>query len=138
MGVPIREGCLTSINFVEDQAVIAQDVHDLVLKILYKIYKSWGLSINIKLTQYLVINSDANFYSLVHSTSAISKLNFNEYLGALVTKNGLGKAEIGHRLKQGTRIIGSLNSIWWDMYVSEKTKMHIARVLVKLAVNSKL
>lgn len=40
MGVPIREGCLTSINFVEDQAVIAQDVHDLVLKILYKIYKS--------------------------------------------------------------------------------------------------
>lgn len=76
MGVPIGEDCLTSISFAEDQAVIAQDAYDLevMLKRLYKAYKSWGLSITIKKTEYLVINSDANFYSLIHSTQLYHKL----------------------------------------------------------------
>ena len=50
MGVPIEESkCLCSLNYADDQVIIAQDAHNLefILKRLNKAYKEGGLTINL-------------------------------------------------------------------------------------------
>ena len=65
MGVPIEENkFLLSLNYADDQVIIAQDADDLefVFKRLYKPYKERGLTINFNKTEFIAINTYQKFH----------------------------------------------------------------------------
>lgn len=133
MGITIGEDCLFNIQFADDQAVIAQDSYDLefMLTRLYKAYETWGLNVNVNKTEYLVVNSDARFEVLIKDSTSIEQVDEFKYLGALITREGLGKPEIKKRIEQSRKVLGSLNSIWWDKHISRATKIHIGKAFVE-------
>ena len=124
MGIPINDDYLTSLHFADDQVVIAQDAYDLeyMIKRLYQEYSNWGLSVSLRKTEYLVTNSDSLFQVLINDDVAIKQVDSFKYLGATIDRNGLGTKEIEARIVQSKKIIGCLNSLWWDKNISKKKK----------------
>lgn len=122
MGIPINDDYLTSLHFADDQVVIAQDAYDLeyMIKRLYQEYSNWGLSVSLRKTEYLVTNSDSLFQVLINDDVAIKQVDSFKYLGATIDRNGLGTKEIEARIVQSKKIIGCLNSLWWDKNISKK------------------
>ena len=108
MGIPINERCLFSLNFANDQAVVAQDSYDLefILKRLYDAYSQWGLQVSLKKTEYLAVNTDANFEILIKDDTTVSQVNSFKYLGAIINREGLGTEEIKTRIQKSKRIVG--------------------------------
>lgn len=58
MRIPINKDYLFSLNFADDQVVMAQDSYDLkfMVKRLYDEYRKWGLQVSLEKTEYLAIN----------------------------------------------------------------------------------
>lgn len=54
-----------------------------------------------------------------------------KYLGARIDKNGIGGKEIKHRINESRKIIGCLNSLWWDKNIRRGNKKRIGRTLVE-------
>lgn len=133
MGIPINDHHLYTLNFADDQIVMAQDAYDLefMLRRLYHIYEEWGLKVNTKKTEYLVTNSVAKFTILINDETEIKQVDKYKYLGVTITTDGFGSAEIKSRIEQSKRIIGCLNSVWWDKHIHIKTKKHIGKALVE-------
>jgi Reverse transcriptase (RNA-dependent DNA polymerase) len=134
MGIPINdETTLFTLSFADDQVVIAQDSYDLefMIKRLYDTYKYWGLQVSLKKTEYLAVNTDANFEVLINDDVEIKQVEKFKYLGATLNKNGLGRQEILTRVQNGKRVVGCLNSVWWDRHISRKTKKRLGRTLVE-------
>lgn len=50
----------------------------------------------------------------------IKKTEEIKYLGVKIGKQGLYETEVLERIKQGRKLIGSLNSILWDKNISKK------------------
>lgn len=84
--------------------------------------KSLLLNISLKKTEYLVTNSDAKFEVLINEDIEIKQVEKFKYLGYCIDKNDLGETKIKDRIKQGRKIVESLNSLWWDKNISKKTK----------------
>ena len=75
MGVPIEENkFLFSLNYADDQVIIAQDAEDLefILKRLSKTYKEGGLTINFNKTEYLAVNTDQEIHININKMSQLS------------------------------------------------------------------
>lgn len=133
MGVPIGEDTLFSLSFADDQVILAQDAYDLefMMRRLYNEYEKWGLQVSLSKTEYLVANSEANFQVLINDQTMIKQVDRFKYLGAYINKNGLGECEIRQRIYQSRKIIGCLNSLWWDRNISQKNKKRVGRVMVE-------
>lgn len=129
----IRDDCLFNIHFADDQAVLAQDSYDMefMLTRLYSTYKKWGLNINIEKTEYLVVNSDAHFEILITENTSIKQVEEFKYLGAVINREGLGNKEIQRRVEQSRKVVGCLNSVWWDKNISRTTKLRIGKTFVE-------
>ena len=93
MGVPISDTYLFNLNFADDQVIIAQDAYDLefMLKRLYKEYERWGMTVSLKKTECLVINTDAKFEGLISDNTSINQVDEFKYLGVLIDRNALTK-----------------------------------------------
>lgn len=136
MGVPVGDDCLVTLNFADDQVVIAQDAYDLefMMSRLNSAYTEWGLTVNIDKTEYLVTNSDDKFDIFITDNAKLRQVEWFKYLGARITRKGLDKTEVSARIEQGRKIIGALNGIWWDKNIRPNTKVHIGRALVESVV----
>jgi Reverse transcriptase (RNA-dependent DNA polymerase) len=124
MGVPVGDHNLFTFSFADDQVVIAQNSYDLefMIRRLYTEYEKWGLHVNLKKTEFLVVNSEErNFEILINDGSTIVQVEEFKYLGAVVDKNGIDEREIKHRLQEAKKIIDCLNSLWWDRNIFKKT-----------------
>ena len=55
MGIPIQNTYIYSLNFADDQVLLAQDHDDMeyVARKLKEEYEKWGLAINLKKTKYV-------------------------------------------------------------------------------------
>ena len=65
MGVPIEKNkFLISLNYADDQDIIAQDAEylEFILKWLNKAYKEGDLTINFSKTEFIAINTDQEFH----------------------------------------------------------------------------
>ena len=58
-----------------------------------------------------------------------------QFLGALITREGLRNPEIKKRIEQSKKVLGSLNSICWDKHISRATKIHIGKAFVELVLS---
>lgn len=133
MGVPVGDDFLFNIHFADDQIVIAQDAFDLefMLRRLHSAYDEWGLKINTEKTEYLVVNSMANFQVMIDDNSSIKQVNQTKYLGAIIGTEGTSDREIRSRMEKSRKVLGCLNSIWWDKNISKSTKVRIGKTLVE-------
>lgn len=116
MGIPINNEQLFTLSFADDQVVLAQDAYDLefMIKRLYNEYKKWGLQVSLQKTEYLVANSEAKFEVMINDDVQVKQVDQFKYLGAQINKEGLGTFEIKNRIQQSRKIIGVLNSLWWE------------------------
>ncbi|XP_030761520.1 uncharacterized protein LOC115886487 [Sitophilus oryzae] len=137
MGVPVGDDCLVTLNFADDQVVIAQDAYNLefMMSRLNSAYTEWGLTVNIDKTEYLLTNSNDKFDIFITDNAKLRQVEWFKYLGARISsRKGLDKTEVSARIEQGRKIIGALNGIWWDKNIRPNTKVHIGRALVESVV----
>lgn len=133
MGIPINDQHLLTLSFADDQAVFAQDAYDLefMLRRLYNEYENWGMHISLTKTEYLVVNSNAQFDIILNNNHQVKQVNDFKYLGVTVDNNGIGKSEIKERIQKARKVVGALNSIWWDNNINKKNKKRIRQVMVE-------
>ena len=125
MGVPIEENkFLFSLNYADDQVIIAQDAEDLefILKRLNKAYKEGGLTINFNKTEYIDINTDQEFHINIEKNVTTKQVQHFKYLGVSLNKKCINSKDIVNKICKGRQIIGFLNSLWWDKYISGHKK----------------
>jgi hypothetical protein len=101
MGVAAKDRYLFTLNFADDQVVIAQDHFDLefMVRRLRTIYESWGLTLNYKKTEHLAINSNEKNNLALEEGIQIKQVSHSKYLGTVIYKtDGIGKDEINKNL----------------------------------------
>lgn len=134
MGIDIGESCLYTLQFADDQVVMAQDKEDLeyMTRKLIEEYSKWGLSMNIDKTEYLCIGTDLNDTDLnLNDNKTIRTSSKYKYLGVLFDKSGKDDLEIKERIMKGRKVISCLNSILWSKTISKKRKYNIYNTMIK-------
>lgn len=133
MRILINEAQLFTLNFADDQVVLAQDSSDieLMLRRLYVEYQEWGLEVSIEKTEYLVAKFDTHFEVLLNNQTYVNQVENFKYLGVVVDKQEVGKAELQYRIQNARRAIESLNAIWWDKSISIKNKKRTGQTTVE-------
>ncbi len=133
MGIPLdMYSTLYTLQFADDQVIVAHDQDDIEF-MLIRIrdeYAKWGLTLNLGKTMYWALNTN-NEYITMGTGNKIKKTEEIKYLGVKIGKQGLYETEVLERIKQGRKLIGSLNSVLWDKNISKKTKLMIYRVIIQ-------
>jgi hypothetical protein len=120
-----------SLNFAEDQVVIAQDHDDMefMARKLKEEYEKWGLTMNLEKTKYVSIGEGKESLKF-DSGEEIKPSTECTYLGTKIDYTGDNTAEIKHRINQTRKAINALNSIWWHkdiikiMYLPKNNSEH--------------
>lgn len=132
MGIPLENTIVYSLQFADDQAVIAGDKEDLeyMARKLKETYSEWGLTMNIHKTKYLNIGSDIQNLQL-DNTEEIKACENYKYLGITFDKTGTDEKEIRTRIIQARKIIGCLNGILWNKHITKNRKYNIYNTIIK-------
>lgn len=135
MGVPINNRTIYTLQFADDQVLIAQEKEDLeyMTRKLREEYEKAGLYINIDKTKYLCIGEHTNNMQLDNNDTIEGCDNY-KYLGVTIDKTGRDEKEIRERITQGRRALKRLNSIWWNKNITKNRKLNIYDVMVKSLV----
>jgi hypothetical protein len=133
MGIPIKDTYLFSLNYAYDQIVLAQDAFDLeyMMRKLKQSYGQCGLCVNFNKNNYIVVNSEFPQDLLTDDLITITPVTHCKYLGVSISNDGGWNMEINQRIRDTKRMVGCLNSIWWDQYIASKTKKRLGRCLVE-------
>ena len=88
--MPIKNKCLFSLNYADDQVIIAQDADNLkfILKRLNKTYKEWDLTINFNKTEFIAIKTDQKFHVDIEENVTIKQVQNLKYSGVSFKKKG--------------------------------------------------
>lgn len=134
MGVRLNDEKIHTLLFADDQLILAEDEDDAnyMLRKLIEEYEQWGLELNLKKTQYMVIggtgrNLDLGGYSIEHTSEY-------KYLGMTITKDGRDETDIRKKIGQGKAIIRQLHPFLWNDSIKEKTKKHIYSTIFESCV----
>lgn len=132
MGIELVNKCMYTLQFADDQVVIANDKEDLeyMMRKLIEEYNHWGLSVNIDKTKYLCIGNEASNLDLENGQN-ISHCQSYVYLGVTFNEAGTDSQDIDKRIVQAKKIIGCLNGILWSNNISKKRKFNIYETMVK-------
>ena len=127
--MPIEENkFLFSLNYADDQVIIAQDAEDLefILKKLKRTYKKCGLTTNFCKTEFIAINTGQEFEINIKNVTVKQVHNLN-YLGISLNKKGINSKDSINKICKGTEIIGCLNSLWRNKNISLDKKNTIRK-----------
>lgn len=132
MGLPIGDTVLHTLLFADDQVIIAGDEDDAayMFRKLQEEYNKWGLTINIKKTEYMVAGEGHN-NDLPTDTTVVKGCNSFKYLGVTLSSTGRSHADISNKIGQGKRVIRQLNSILWNGHITRRTKTVIYKTIVE-------
>ena len=131
MGVDLGDVCLYTLQFADDQVIMASDKGDLeyMTRKLQEEYKRWGLEINTLKTKYLPIGAELSNIQL--DNEEIESCKEYTYLGVIFDTTGKDDKEIKKRITQAKRTIGCLNGVFWSTEIGKKRKFNIYETLVK-------
>ncbi|XP_030767351.1 uncharacterized protein LOC115891091 [Sitophilus oryzae] len=112
MGIEIDNECLFTLQFADDQIIVANDKDDMqyMLRKLIEEYGEWGLTVNIAKTKYLCIGAQEGNLNLDNGQE-IKQCQEYEYLGITFDNTGTDGREIEKRIINAKKIIGCLNGI---------------------------
>jgi hypothetical protein len=122
MGIPINDTYLISLNSADDQIVLAQDAFDLeyMMRKLKQSYSQWGLCVNFSKTEFIAVNSEFPRDLLIDDLISSTPVTRCKYLGVSSSNDGGWNMEMNQRIRDAKRMVGCLNSIWWDQYMDKK------------------
>lgn len=131
MGVDLGGVCLYTLQFADDQVLIANDKDDLeyMTRKLQEEYEKWGLQLNTQKTKYLPIAQEKVNIEL--EKEEIEACDEYTYLGVTFDITGKDDKEINKRITQARRIIGCLNGIFWSKEIGKHRKYNIYETLIK-------
>lgn len=132
MGIQTGQETLFTLLFADDQVLIAGDQDDssYMFRKLQTEYEKWGLTINLKKTEYMVVG-DEEMEDLEIGTSTIQNVSSFKYLGVTFSKNGKSTQDVINKIGQGRRVINQLNSVLWSGKISKKIKITLYRTIVE-------
>ena len=109
MGINLGDTCLYTLQFADDQVLMANDKDDLeyMTRKLQEEYQRWGLEINTGKTKYLPIGAELSSVHL--ENEEIEACNDYTYLGVIFDTTAKDDKEIKKRISQARRKIGYLN-----------------------------
>jgi hypothetical protein len=79
----------------------------------------------------MVVNSEFLLDLLIDQLITLTPVTCCTYLGVSISSDGGWNMEINQRIRDGKKMVGCLNSIWWDEYIANKTKKRLGRCLVE-------
>lgn len=131
MGITIGEGTLYTLQFADDQVILAEDEQDAhyMLRKLKEEYERWGLTINLNKTEYLVIGGKAEDLEL--GAEKIRAGRSYKYLGVKITSQPDSQEEIRARIGQGRTAIRQLNSVLWSRKITKHVKRRIYKTIIE-------
>lgn len=131
MGVYIGDTCLYTLQFADDQVIIANDKDDIeyMARKLKEEYKQWGLEINTQKTKYLPIGAELSNIKI--DTDEIEACSNYTYLGVEFDTTGKDDREIKKRITHARRLIGCLNGVLWSSNIGKKRKHNIYETIIK-------
>ncbi|XP_030761326.1 uncharacterized protein LOC115886365 [Sitophilus oryzae] len=99
MGIEIDNECLFTLQFADDQIIVANDKDDMqyMLRKLIEEYGEWGLTVNIAKTKYLCIGAQEGNLNLDNGHE-IKQCQEYEYLGITFDNTGTDGREIEKRI----------------------------------------
>lgn len=132
MGVPVGDNTIYSLQFADDQAVLAGDKEDLeyMTRKLKETLEEWGLDMNINKTKYLPIGSEIDPLKLNNAEEIAACAEYT-YLGTIFDHTGTDEKDIRHRITQTRKVIGCLNGILWNNNITRRRKLNIYNTIIK-------
>jgi len=132
MGIPLENTTLYTLQFADDQVVLAGDKEDLeyMTRKLKEIYEKWGLDMNLNKTKYLFTGETHNNLKL-DKDSGIEFCQEYKYLGVIFDTSWTDDKEIRSRVIQARKCIACLNRILWSKDIRKERKLNIYNALIK-------
>jgi hypothetical protein len=132
MGIPIKNTYVYSLNFADDQVLLAQDHDDMeyMATKLKKEYEEWGLTINLEKTKYVCIGEEKEVLKF-DCGKEINPCTECTYLGTKLDQSGDNTTEIKHRISQKRKAINALISIWWHKNTTKNRKLYIYQSIIQ-------
>ncbi|XP_044766857.1 uncharacterized protein LOC123322865 [Coccinella septempunctata] len=133
MGIPLNNTTIYTLNFADDQVVMAQDLDDLEY-MTRKEYRHWGLEVNVAKTEYMCVGGPQQ-NMILEDGQVIEGCKGYKYLGTQLSSSGTLEEAIKERNNQGRKAISMLNSVLWDNKISKTNKHRIYNAIVKSIVS---
>lgn len=113
MGIEINGTCLYTLQFADDQAVMASDKEDMeyMVRKLIEEYGKWRLTVNTEKTKYLCIGAEYKNLNLEDNTT-ITACSSYKYLGSTFNREGTDDEDIQNRIISARKAIGCLNDVF--------------------------
>jgi hypothetical protein len=124
--IPIQNIYVYSLNFADDQVLLAQ-YHDDVEYIARKLkeeHEKWGLAIHLEKTKYVCIGERKETLKF-DSGEEIKPCTECTYLVTKIDQSEDITTEIKHRISQTRKAINALNYIWWHKNITKNRKLYI-------------
>jgi len=115
MGASLENITLYTLQFTDDQVVLAGDKEDLeyMTRKLKENYEKWGLDINLNKTKYLCIGGTHNNLKL-YKDNEIEFCQEYKYIGVTFYTSGTDDKEIRSGVIQARKCIACLNGTLWS------------------------
>jgi len=112
MGIPIQNTHVYSLNFADDQVLLAQDHDDMeyMARKLKEEYEKLGLAKNLEKTKYVCMGEGKETLKL-DGGKEIKRCRECTCLGTKIDQSGDNTTEIKHTISQTRKAINALNSI---------------------------
>ena len=135
MGIPLEDITLYTLQFADDQVVLAGDKEDLeyMTRKIKETYEKWGLDLNFNKTKYLCIGGTYNNLKL-DKDNDIEFCQEYKYLGVIFDTSGIDNKEIRSRVIQARKCVACLNGILWSKYTGcpRRNVKYFGRVFLML------
>jgi len=131
MGIPLENTTLYTLQFADDQVVLAGDKEDLeyMTRKLKENYEKWGLGMNLNKTKYFC-NGETHNNLKLDKDGEIEFCQEYKYLGVIFDTSGTDDKEIRSTVIQARKCIACLNRILWSGDIRKGRKLSIYNALI--------
>jgi hypothetical protein len=132
MGIPIQNTYVYSLNFADDQVLLAQDNDDMeyMVRKLKEGYEEWELTVNLGKIEYVYFGEEKEALK-VDCSEEINLCTECTYLGTKIDQSGDNTTEIKHRISQTGMAINDLNSTWWHKNITKNRKLYVYQSIIQ-------
>ncbi|XP_044749678.1 uncharacterized protein LOC123310275 [Coccinella septempunctata] len=132
MGIPLNDTNIYTLQFADDQIIVARDKEDLeyMTRKLKETYEYWGLEMNLEKTKYLCIGDEKSVLD-IGGAEGIQPCEEYKYLGVRFDTSGTDDNEIRSRVTEARKVIGCLNGILWSKNITRSRKFNIYNTMIK-------
>jgi hypothetical protein len=132
MGIPLENITLYTLQFADDQEVLAENKEDLeyMTRKLKENYEKCGLDMNLNKTKYLCTGGTHNNLKL-DEDKEVEFCQEYKYLGVIFDTSGTDGKEIRSTVIQAGKCIACLDGIVWSKNTRKERKLNIYNALIK-------